>query len=67
MDTPVPIATRIMEFGLENIQVKVGMKKVERQRYRCKDCHTTFTDVTNTPLYRTHLPHKWVGFCSMYD
>lgn len=33
--------------------VKVCTKDVERQRYRCKDCEKTFTDVTNTILYRT--------------
>ncbi|AQQ53220.1 IS1595 family transposase [Planococcus lenghuensis] len=42
--------------------VKVGLKKTERQRYRCKDCRKTFTDTTNTPLYRTHKPDKWLGF-----
>ncbi|ANU22655.1 IS1595-like element ISPdo1 family transposase [Planococcus donghaensis] len=42
--------------------VKVGLKKMNRQRYRCKDCLKTFTDVTNTPLYRTHKPDKWFDF-----
>lgn len=49
-----------VRFG--KYSVKVGMKTMERQRYRCKDCRKTFTDVTNTPLYRTHLPHKWLDF-----
>lgn len=42
--------------------VKVNQEKVDRQRYRCKDCQKTFTDVTNTPLYRTHKPDKWIDF-----
>ncbi|MEK4671245.1 IS1595 family transposase [Niallia sp. FSL R7-0271] len=49
-----------VRFG--KYSVKVGMKTMERQRYRCKDCRKTFTDVTNTPLYRIHLPHKWLDF-----
>ncbi|WP_078411288.1 IS1595 family transposase [Priestia abyssalis] len=49
-----------VRFG--KYSVKVGMKTMERQRYRCKNCRKTFTDVTNTPLYRTHLPHKWLDF-----
>ena len=35
---------------------------MKRQRYRCKDCQKTFTDVTNTPLQWSHLPHKWLDF-----
>lgn len=42
--------------------VKAGQKKMNRQRYRCKDCRKTFTDVTNTPLHRTHKPDKWIDF-----
>lgn len=42
--------------------VKLGLKEVERQRYRCKDCRKNFTDITSTPLYRTHKPDKWLDF-----
>lgn len=35
---------------------------MERQRYRCKNCTKTFTDVTNPPLHRTHKPDKWLHF-----
>jgi len=51
---------QVVRFG--KYMVKVGLKEVERQRYRCKDCKKTFTDVTNTPLYRTHKPDKWIEF-----
>ncbi|MEK5063645.1 IS1595 family transposase [Cytobacillus sp. FSL R5-0596] len=44
-----------------NNAVRFGKYNV-RQRYRCKDCGKMFTDVTNTPLHRTHLPHKWSEF-----
>lgn len=42
--------------------VAICLKEVERQRYRCKDCRKTFTDVTSTPLYRTHKVEKWLDF-----
>lgn len=42
--------------------MKLGLKEVERQRYRCKNCRKTFTDVTSTPFYRTHKPDKWLDF-----
>ncbi|WP_437177567.1 IS1595 family transposase [Heyndrickxia camelliae] len=50
----------VVRFG--KYSVKVGMKTMERQRYRCKDCRKTFTDVTNTLLGGSHLPHKWLDF-----
>ncbi|MEW4306648.1 IS1595 family transposase [Rossellomorea marisflavi] len=49
-----------VRFGKYN--VKMGSRTLERQRYRCKDCGKTFTDVTNPPLHRTHLPHKWMEY-----
>jgi transposase-like protein len=51
---------QVVRFG--KYTVKLGLKSVERQRYRCKDCQKTFTDVTSTPLYRTHKPNKWLDF-----
>jgi transposase-like protein len=51
---------QVVRFG--KYLVKLGLKDVERQRYRCKDCRKTFTDVTSTPLYRTHKPDKWLEF-----
>lgn len=51
---------QVVRFG--KYIVKLGLKEVERQRYRCKDCGKTFTDVTKTPLYRTHKPEKWLDF-----
>lgn len=32
--------------------------EVEKQRYRCKACKKTFTDLTNTALYRTRHLNK---------
>ena len=51
---------QVVRFG--RYMVKIGLKEVERQRYRCKDCRKTSTDVTSTPLYRTHKPDKWLDF-----
>lgn len=33
-----------------------------RQRYRCKACSKTFTDTTNTVLYRTRKGNEWITF-----
>lgn len=40
----------------------VDGEKVEKQRYLCKACKKTFTDLTNTTLYRTRRLNKWVKF-----
>jgi transposase-like protein len=33
-----------------------------RQRYRCKSCLKTFTDTTNTVLYRIRKGDEWITF-----
>ncbi|MCM3671979.1 IS1595 family transposase [Mesobacillus maritimus] len=33
-----------------------------RQRYKCKDCGKTFSDLTNSPLQGTHYPERWLKF-----
>jgi transposase-like protein len=33
-----------------------------RQRYKCKCCGKTFSDLTNTPLQGTHFPNRWIKF-----
>ncbi|MDF2882033.1 MAG: transposase [Clostridiaceae bacterium] len=33
-----------------------------KQRYKCNGCRRTFSDLTNTPIYRTHHPEKWEAF-----
>jgi len=33
-----------------------------RQRYHCKCCSKTFTDTTNTSLYRTRKSNEWITF-----
>lgn len=40
----------------------VDGEEVQKQRYRCKACKTTFTDLTNTALYRTRRLNSWVKF-----
>jgi len=34
----------------------------EKQRYKCKDCGKTFTEISFTPLNKTHYPDKWITF-----
>lgn len=51
---------QVVRFG--KYIVKLGLKEVERQRYRCKDCQKTFFDLTATPLSHTHKPDKWLDF-----
>lgn len=36
-----------------------------RQRYRCRDCGRTFSDLTATPLERTRYPLLWPRFCAL--
>jgi transposase-like protein/IS1 family transposase len=50
----------VVRFGKYVIKTRAG--EVKRQRYRCKSCHQTFNDLTNTPLQRTRRPHLWVRF-----
>lgn len=33
-----------------------------KQRYLCRNCKSTFGDLTNTPLSRTKFPDKWAPF-----
>ncbi|MET3682890.1 flagellar biosynthesis regulator FlaF [Alkalibacillus flavidus] len=35
---------------------------MRKQRYRCKACRKTFTDITNTALYRTRHLYRWMKF-----
>ena len=39
------------------------------QRYKCKDCGKTFTEMSFTPLNKTHYPEKWLTFieCNQID
>lgn len=39
-----------------------------KQRYLCRNCNSTFGDLTNTPLSRTKFPDKWEPFieCMLY-
>lgn len=50
----------IVRFG--KYPTIVDGEEVKKQCYRCKACKKTFTDLTNTVLYRTcHLNH-WIKF-----
>lgn len=54
-------SNNVVRFG--KYSVKVGMKTMERQRYRCKDCGKTFT-MSRIPLcgVRTFLTNGWILF-----
>lgn len=49
---PICGSKSVVRFGSYN----------KRQRYKCKDCGKTFSDLTNTPLSRTKFPQKWIPF-----
>ncbi len=48
-------------FGSGNTPIVDG-EEVKKQRYRCKSCRMTFTDLTNTALYRTRYLNHWIKF-----
>ncbi|MCP3032487.1 IS1595 family transposase [Halobacillus sp. A1] len=50
----------IVRFG--KYSTIVDGEEVKKQRYRCKACRMTFTDLTNTALYRTRHLHRWMKF-----
>lgn len=50
----------IVRFG--KYSTIVDGEEVKKQRYRCKACKTTFTDLTNTALYRTRRLNQWIKF-----
>jgi transposase-like protein len=50
----------IVRFG--KYSTIVDGEEVKKQRYRCKACRKTFTDLTNTALYRTRRLHQWIKF-----
>ncbi|MEC1377231.1 IS1595 family transposase [Heyndrickxia oleronia] len=50
----------IVRFG--KYSTIVDGEEVKKQRYRCKACRMTFTDFTNTALYRTRHLNRWMKF-----
>ncbi len=50
----------IVRFG--KYTTIVDGEEVKKQRYRCKACKKTFTDLTNTVLYRTRHLNQWIKF-----
>ena len=60
---------REKKFSEGFVCIHCGSKEVSRygtykgrQRYKCKCCHKSFSDLTNTPLKGTHYPDKWIIF-----
>lgn len=50
----------IVRFG--KYSTLLDGEEVKKQRYRCKSCRKTFTDLTNTTLYRTRYLNHWIKF-----
>lgn len=50
----------IVRFG--KYPIIADGEEVKKQRYRCKACRRTFTDLTNTALYRTRHLNRWMKF-----
>ena len=50
----------IIRFG--KYTTLVDGDEVVKQCYRCKACRMTFTDLTNTAIYRTRYLNKWTKF-----
>jgi transposase-like protein len=53
-------SSQVIRFG--KYTVKSSIKVIEKQRYKCKACFKTFTDLTNTPLNRIRKMDKWLKF-----
>jgi transposase-like protein/IS1 family transposase len=53
-------STQVVRFG--KYTIKSSVKVIEKQRYKCKSCTKTFTDLSNTPLNRTRKMDKWLKF-----
>ena len=49
-------SSQVVQYG--KYTVKSSIKGFEKQRYKCKSCFKTFTDLTNTPLNRTRKMDK---------
>ncbi|WP_374989319.1 IS1595 family transposase (plasmid) [Priestia megaterium] len=57
---PVCESEYVIRFG--KYTTMVDGEEVIKQRYRCKACRMTFTDLTNTALYRTRRLNQWIKF-----
>lgn len=51
-ECPHCLSVHVVRFGKYN----------GRQRYRCNCCNKTFTDTTNTVLYRSRNGNEWITF-----
>lgn len=54
-ECPHCVSENVVRFGKYN----------GRQRYRCKCCSKTFTDITNTVLYLTRKGNEWITFIAV--
>lgn len=59
-ECPDCTSEHIVRFG--KYTTIVDGEEVKNQRYRCKACKKTFTDLTNTVLYRTRHLNQWIKF-----
>lgn len=59
-ECPDCTSEHIVRFG--KYTTIVDGEEVKKQRYRCKACKKTFTDLTNTVLYRTRHLNQWIKF-----
>ncbi|WP_188205928.1 IS1595 family transposase [Alkalibacillus aidingensis] len=59
-ECPECASEHVVRFG--KYTTLVGGQEVTKQRYHCKSCRKTFTDLTNTVLYRTLYLDKWIKF-----
>lgn len=50
----------VVRFG--KYSTIVEGEEVKKQRYQCRACKITFTDLTNTVLYRTRRLNQWIKF-----
>lgn len=53
-------SNNVIRFG--KFEATNGLRKIKRQRYRCKECTKTFTETNATPIYRLKKANHWLEF-----
>jgi transposase-like protein len=58
-----------LDCGSKNIRRNGHDKGIEhRQRYVCKNCNKSFTDISNTVIASNHVPiQKWMACATLKD